>query len=230
MKNYLVIFFIAVSFSASAQQMSYSDWKIQAQQDIRLLPEYGHKQKNKDQIDEDTKLIAESLKQDGTARKASEHLIQLGFKYLYQGDLKTAMYRFNQAYLLDARNENIYWGYGAIYSYLGDPGASLEQYNKGLAINANNTNLLTDKGTIYLMMYQQEEGKDHKKLDTAIQLLQKSYSVDPKNMNTTFKLSVCSFLNRDCSNAWKYYNECKQLGGQPITDDYTAALKSQCNN
>ncbi|MES2064899.1 MAG: hypothetical protein V4456_23485 [Bacteroidota bacterium] len=230
MKYYLILLFLIISFTASAQQISYSDWKKQALDDSRLLPEYGHKQKNQGQIEADNKLIAESLKQDGTHRKASDHLIQLGFKYLYQGDLKTGMYRFNQAYLLDPKNENIYWGYGAIYSYLGDAQACIEQYDKGLSINPDNANILTDKATIYYMTYQQEQGKDHKKLDTAISLLQRSYEVNPDNMNTTFKLSVCNFLNHDCTKAWKYYNECKHLGGQPITDDYTAALKSQCNN
>jgi Tfp pilus assembly protein PilF len=230
MRYYLIILFVIASFTASAQQISYSDWKKQALDDIRLLPEYGHKQKNQGQLEADNKLIAESLKQDGTHRKASDHLIKLGFKYLYDGDLKTAMYRFNQAYLLDAGNENIYWGYGAIYGYLGDPAASLKQYDKGLDINANNANILTDKATIYFVSYQQEQGKDHKKLDTAISLLQKAYKAGPKNVNTTYKLSVCNFLNHDCANAWKYYNECKQLGGKPITADYTTALKKQCNN
>lgn len=230
MRYYLIILFVIMSFTASAQQISYSDWKKEALDDIRLLPEYGHKQKKQEQIEADNKLIAEYLKQDGTHRKASDHLIQLGFKYLYQGDLKTGMYRFNQAYLLDPKNENIYWGYGAVYSYLGDIQACMEQYDKGLSINPDNANILTDKATIYYMTYQQEQGKDHDKLDTAISLLQKAYKIDPNNINTTFKLSVCNFLNHDCTNAWKYYNECKRLGGQPITDDYTAALKSQCNN
>jgi tetratricopeptide (TPR) repeat protein len=230
MKYYLITLFVLISLGASAQQISYSDWKKQALDDIRLLPEYGHKQKTKEQIEADNQLIAESLTQDGTHRKASDHLIQLGFKYLYQGDLKTAMYRFNQAYLLDAKNENIYWGYGAIYGYLGDQTASIEQYDKGLAINANNANILTDKATIYFVSYQQEQGKDHKKLDTAISLLQKAYKTDPKNVNTTYKLSICNFLNHDCTNAWRYFKECEALGGKPITTDYTAALKKQCNN
>ena len=60
----------------------------------------------------------EQFKDDKTA--ASDYLIKLGFNYMYKRDLKTAMYRFNQAYLLDSTNSDIYWGYGAIYMTLGN--------------------------------------------------------------------------------------------------------------
>ena len=30
------------------------------------------------------------------------------------------MYRFNQAYLLDSTNTDIYWGFGGVYMTLGD--------------------------------------------------------------------------------------------------------------
>ena len=39
-----------------------------------------------------------------------------------------------------------------------------------------------------------------------------SIAVDPKDPNTTYKLSVCYWIKDDCDNAWKYYDECKKLG------------------
>jgi len=226
MKYTLTFIALLICKFCFSQQISYQDWQEQAKSDVRLLPEYGHLQKTKEQVELDDELIKLSLKADTTPRKASDHLIRLGFNYLSRGDLKTAMCRFNQAYLLDPKNENIYWGFGAIYGTFNDYKAAIVQYDKGLLINPGSSLILTDKATLYFVGFQQDN--DHSKLDIAIDLLQKSYSIDPNNVNTTYKLSICYFLNKDCTNAWKFYNECKKLGGQPIAENYTDALKKMC--
>ncbi len=83
------------------KQMSPEQWNEEAKTNIRLLPKYGYAQKTEAQKKSDQEFIEAALKKDSTYRKASDHLIQLGFSYLYR-DIKTAMYRFNQAYLLDS--------------------------------------------------------------------------------------------------------------------------------
>ena len=172
-----------------------------------------------------------TLKNFPTNRKASDHLIELGFKYLYN-DIKIAMYRFNQSFLLDSTNADIYWGYGAVYMTLGDLENAQKQYLEGLAINFKNTHLLTDYGTYFMSQYYGLVPLDGKKaiihLDSAISYLLKSYQIDIKDPNTTFKLSICFYQKKDCKSAWKYYNECKSLGGQPITEDFTKALTELC--
>ena len=61
-----------------------------------------------------------------------------------------------------------------------------------------------------------------------ITFIEKSYHLDPTDPNTTIKLSICYWNKGDCDNAWKYYDICKELGGQPITEDYTTDLKKKC--
>ena len=56
----------------------------------------------------------------------------------------------------------------------------------------------------------------------------KSYKLDSTDPQTTFKLSLLYFNKGDCNNAWKYYDECKSLGGQPITEAYTTDLQKAC--
>jgi tetratricopeptide (TPR) repeat protein len=138
------------------------------------------------------------------------------------------MKRFNQAWLLDPKNENAYWGFGAIYGSFNDYDMAISQYDKSLAINPESSVILTDKATLYFVQFQQNQ--DPIKLNTAIGMLKKSYIIDAKSVNTTYKLSVCYFLNKDCINAWKFYNECQKLGGQPIAENYTNALKNMCPN
>ncbi len=233
MKALLTTLVILYSFSAFGQQMSLAEWNEQAKTNIRLFPKYGHIPKTEGQKNSDKEFIETTLKQFPTSRKASDHLIELGFKYLYN-DIKTAMYRFNQAYLLDSTNSDIYWGYGAVYMTLGDLENARIQYVAGLKTAPENTHLLTDYGTLFMAQYyglQPIDGQNAlTQLDSAIIYLTRSYLLDNKDQNTTFKLSACYYQKKDCINAWKYYEECKLLGGQPITDDFTNALKEQCKN
>ena len=191
------------------------------------MPEYGNVQKSPGQMEADKEFIDDQLKIDGTPRKASEHIVKIGFDYLYRGDIKTAMYRFNQAWLLDPKNEDAYWGFAVVYFSFSDYDEALRQLEKGLLINSNSSNILTDKATIYTAYYM----IDHKisDLNKAIELFNRSYKIDPANQNTLFKLSAAYYYKNDCSNAWKFYDECKKLGGQPITNDYTEALTKQCS-
>ena len=212
-------------------KMTFEQWNKEAKTNIRLLPKYGQVSKTEGQKASDKEFIETALKQYPSNRKASDHLIELGFKYLYN-DIKTAMYRFNQAYLLDSTNTDIYWGYGGVYMTLGDLENAQKQYLEGLAINSQNTHLLTDYGTYFMSQYYVVQPLDDKMalahLDSAITYLTKSVQLDENDPNTSFKLSICYYQKKDCENAWKYYDKCKLVGGQPITDDFTKALTEQC--
>jgi tetratricopeptide (TPR) repeat protein len=228
MKYILIIASLLLPICSFAQQMSYDQWKKEAETEINLRPEYWNAVKSQGQLDEDKKFIDLVLKQDTTHRKGSEHLVQLGFSYLAKGDVETAMKRFNQAWLLDPKNENVYWGYGAVYGSFNDYDMAMKQYDKGLTINPASPVILTDKATLYFVQFQQ--AGDQVKLTAAIDLLKKSYAIDNRSVNTTYKLSICYFLSKDCANAWRFYNECKNLGGGPIAENYTNALKNRCPN
>jgi tetratricopeptide (TPR) repeat protein len=136
------------------------------------------------------------------------------------------MYRFNQAWLLNPKNENSYWGFGAIYFMFGDFENAMIQYTKGLGINPKSSNILTDMATVYLTKFNTTGGKVN--LDSATNIFKQSYLIDSKNQSTLFKLSACFFLDSNCREALKYYEECQALGGRPITREYTEALKQKC--
>ena len=221
--------FLAVLFfhlSAFSQQITYSQWKEEAKTNIRLLPKYGNAQKTKEQKKLDEELINTYIAQQGTPRKASDVLVKLGFDYLYRRDLKTAMYRFNQAWLLDPTNENVFWGFGGIYFTFGDYATANMQYNEGLAINPKSSNIITDIASIHMAIY--ENNKNEKELDKAIEIFKKAHTIDSENQNVLFKLSICYFYKNDCPKAWIFHDKCKKLGGKPLTADYTKALTAKC--
>lgn len=209
-------------------KITYEEWKEEAKSNIRLLPKFGDAVKDEDQKEADQELIKDCIKQYGTRHKGSEQLVNLGFDYLYRGDPKTAMYRFNQAWLLDPENENALWGYAVIYFNFGDIENAMKQLSEGLELNPKSSNILTDIATIHVIFFQTHN--DQKELATALDLFTKSYAIDPKNQNTLFKLSNVYFMKEDCNNALKYYNECKALGGKPLTKEYIQDIEKSCEN
>ena len=219
MKNLLVAcLFILPSLGATAQQMTLTQWNEEEKTNIRCLPKYGYVEKTPGQLEADAEFIQVTLPRFASKRLASEGLIDLGFKYLYH-DVKTAMYRFNQAYLLDSTNSDIYWGYGAVYMILEDYPRAKEQYDGGLLHDPTNTRIMTDYGTYFM---------DQGMTDSAIQYLSRSYALDSTNQNTSFKLSVSYYYKEDCKKATYYYERCKSLGGQPLTKEFVDALLSKC--
>lgn len=227
MKYIIVIVFVIIPFFSFGQQITYDEWKTEAEKNIRLQPKYGNVQKTDEQKKADQDLIADYLSQAGTHYKASELLIKLGFDYLYKGDLKTAMYRFNQAWLLDPTNENVFWAFGAIYFTFQDFKTALKQYDDGLILNPNSSNIMTDKASVYMANYKINQNTED--LNSAIELFKLSLAIDSKNQNTLFKISACYYFKKDCKNALLYYNECMKLGGNPVTKEYTNAIKQMCN-
>ncbi|MHA4895824.1 tetratricopeptide repeat protein [Pedobacter sp. PWIIR3] len=212
--------------SEKGERLSYEQWQKEAQTEIRLNPKYGNGIKTSEQKKADQQLIDSYTAQDGSRHKASDGLIKIGFNYLYKGDLRTAMYRFNQAWLLDSTNADVFWGFSAVYFSFKDIKKSMVMLEEGLKIDPRSVHLITDKASIYLTNFYSK--KDQSDLLKAIMILQESYAIDPLYDNTLFKLSVCYFLNQDCVNAKRYFNECMKVGGRPIPADYAEALKSRC--
>jgi tetratricopeptide (TPR) repeat protein len=214
------------SFVTYGHPMTAEQWGKDEKEDIRLLPMYGNVPKTDKQKRADQQLIDSYVLQEGTRQKASTMLIDIGFDYLSQGDLKTAMSRFNQAWLLDPNNSDVFWGWGSVYFYLRDYARARVQYDEGLSQNPSNPRLLTDKGTLYMGKFYDQ--KDTSALHTAVEFFSNSFALDSANQNTTYKLSVAYFTLKDCENARKYYDICKQLGGKPISEHYTEALMNTC--
>jgi tetratricopeptide (TPR) repeat protein len=210
------------------QDGSYESWKQEAVKEIRLRPRYGGAVKNAEQKAADAALIKSYITLTGSRRKGSELLTKKGFEYLYAGNLRTAMYRFNQAWLLDSTDANIYSGFATVYYTFKDYKKAFEMVNQGLTINPKSSALLTDKGSIYMTFAQ--TSMSMLDLDKALSCFKESYAIDPLNQNTLYKLSTYYFDYNECDLALRYYKECMKLGGKPIVQRYKDAIKERCGS
>jgi len=234
MRYFILVLSFIVVFGAYAQQPSFKSWQKQAKNDIRMLPEFGNIEKTEQEIATDTRFI-KSIVDAGKSKSEGAHdMIRLGFDYLYKGDLKTAMYRFNQAYLLNSKNSGIYWGYGAVYTALGAYDKARDEYDQGLQLEPESAPILTDYATTYLGEYYMYVHSNYKKaqknLKMAKEKLLASYAIDSEYINTAYKLSIVYLNSQDCTNAKKYLKATRALGGQPITKQYLTDFNLECGD
>jgi hypothetical protein len=92
----------------------------QGKEPINTLPRYGSVPKTPALRKLDQQFVNSSLRQyHNDRRAASEGCVSQGWSHLYDSDLTTSMKRFNQAWLLDSTNCNVYYGFSACLSERG---------------------------------------------------------------------------------------------------------------
>lgn len=145
---------------------------------INKLPMYGGIKKCAEQIEFDRKFVAAEDKLL-SRKQSTEHFVKRGWEYLYAKKLDTAMMRFNQAWLLDSLNAEIYWGYADILGMQGKFKESLPFFEKSIKLNATNAKVLQDMSTSYGNVF--FETKDVKYLNSTISVLKQAIKINPYN-------------------------------------------------
>lgn len=162
---------------------------------INLLPMYGEIQKCKQQIEFDKEFIQESEKQFENRKKAAEYYISQGWEYFYKNEDNTSMKRFNQAWLLDNSNPQIYWGFGNLLGKQNKFSESIKFFKKSIEIDPNNAKVYESISTSYGQIFLQT--KDTKYLNLRIENLKKAIKIDPKNGRALGELA----------NTYAYFNQ-----------------------
>ncbi|RCS59779.1 tetratricopeptide repeat protein [Parvibium lacunae] len=83
----------------------------------------------------DEKFIADTTKHYGTREKASAAFVNNGFAYYQRDDLVNAMRRFNQAWLLNPQNPEVYAGFGAVLHDQGKNCEGMQMMEKAIELN-----------------------------------------------------------------------------------------------
>lgn len=136
-------------FSVSCTSKSaYENWKARAKTDMRLLPKYSGVVKSKPYIEIDQQFIKEATEQFTSKERASYVHSRWGMEYAKKGDLKTAMYRLNQAWLLDPKNPEVYHGFGYVLAILGAFKEALNEYDEALKLAPEDEQMKAERSAI----------------------------------------------------------------------------------
>ncbi len=88
-----------------------------------LRPAISHKKKSPSREKTNQAFIRNAILKYGSHEAASQQYVEEGWHKFYQKDYAISMKRFNQAWLLDSLNGNVYWGFASI---LGNTGSSMD--------------------------------------------------------------------------------------------------------
>lgn len=158
-------------------------------------------------------------------KENSQSAAELGWKYLYRGDLSTAMKRFNQAWMFDRKNPSAFWGFGIIMgrrAESGDTEKNLEESIKLLKtaheLSLNNGKITGDLAFSYTIMgyYLSSNGKDGKvNYKKAEELFTEAYRREPKYPPIPANWATLKLYTGEYKTAKKLMAEAEKLGYTP---------------
>jgi tetratricopeptide (TPR) repeat protein len=192
---------------------------------INKLPMYGDVKKCPEQIESDKIFLSEASKNFKDKKDAAKYYISRAWDYFYQQKLDTAMMRFNQAWLLDSLNADIYWGYGNLLGMQKKFKESLPFFEKSIKLNPNNAKALLSASISYGNIFY--ETKDVSYLNTSIKLLKNAAVIEPSNAQIPAQLaaSYTYFTQRD--SALKYMKIAEKLDPKAINPEVKKILTNK---
>ena len=146
---------------------------------INLLPMYGEAKKCDQQIQSDSNFLADCDKQFINRRLAAEKFVEMAWGYFYKNEPETSMKRFNQAWLLDKENAQVYWGFGNLVGMKHELKQSISLFEKSIQLNPNNPKVYESMATSYGQLF--TETKKTEYLNLIIQNLKSSIKLDKNN-------------------------------------------------
>ncbi|CAH8281242.1 hypothetical protein EV196_1216 [Mariniflexile fucanivorans] len=148
-------------------------------QGINNLPKYGKIKKCAEQITLDNEFIKGCDTIYPNRKIAAIHYIDLAWGYFYNNQIDLSMKRFNQAWLLDKNNADIYWGYGNLMGKKGEFEESLKYFEESIQINSQNAKVWESKAISHGQLF--FKTKEKKSLNELIECLKISLKIDPNN-------------------------------------------------
>lgn len=157
--------------------------------------------------------------------EASRFFSTKGYEYLTEGRADTAVTRFNLAWLLDAKNPEVYRGLGIVASNNPSPDQAIGLLTQGLALAPNDALMLCDLGSSYLLRYEQTKKK--KDLTTATDYLQRALTADPKNAIAWQQMARVHYLQEDYTKAWEAVHKGQGLSMTSIDFNFLGELMAK---
>ncbi|MBD2754662.1 tetratricopeptide repeat protein [Spirosoma validum] len=173
---------------------------------INTLPLFGERPKTAAQIGEEIHFLNDCDRNFANRSEASAFFADRGWDYVGNGQLDTAAYRFNLAWLLDNRNADAYWGLGVVCYQKNQLPDAIRIMKKGLAVADSHIELMTDLATVELKHYQEKPNADV--LTDAEGHLQRAVALNP-NAVYYQKLSMVYYLKTDYAKAWDYFHQAR---------------------
>jgi tetratricopeptide (TPR) repeat protein len=166
----------------------------------------------------------------------SRDAAQRAWKAYYAGDFDTAIMRFNQAWMFDRDNPEVYWGFGLVMGQRAsseDTQKNLEESIRQLSVavdkDRKNGRILGDLAFSYTVLghYFQSEKKDGTEyFDKARKLFPSAFKLDSNYPPTVANWSIFLFYTGDFAGAKSKADQAEKMGYE-FSPDYLKELRDK---
>ncbi len=165
-----------------------------------LIPMYGRVKKSEEEQAIDKAFTNSELQAYHDTIIAAKHMARIGWYYFFHKKMDTAMFRFNQSWLIDSNYPASYFGFAAIREYQGLMNESEYYYKLAYMHDKSDTLSLQNLHTIADIKEQQH--------DTIglIKAYERLFYKFPKDGNASAKLGYFYSTQHQPDSALKYYN------------------------
>lgn len=212
--NIIILIILFINYS-----MLFSDESLN--QPLNFIPMYGGDKISKEQKESNDKFVKDVIKDLGSRKNALEFALKRAWEYYYKEDLATSMMRFNQAWLLDPNNAEVFWGFGIILGDKNNMKDSVKYLEKALSFDPNNNKIMVDlafaytKSTYYIKMDEKEKNNI---LNEAIEYYEKAEKIDDKYYVLYNNWAVTLMILEKYQEALDKLNYLKSIGLKPNPD------------
>jgi tetratricopeptide (TPR) repeat protein len=165
----------------------------------------------------DDKFILDVTKEFGSREKASSLFVEQGMRFYLADDYAKAMRRFNQAWLLNPNNPDVYWGFATIYHDQGRPCDAQKMIDIAIEHGLQKPIAVADAGRIITLCAAKDAALDEASKKTAFarseSMYEKANGDAPKNDYILTSWASAYYWRGDYSSAWKKVNETRLVGG-----------------
>jgi len=191
---------------------------------INKLPMFGHVKKCGAQIEAD-EIFLSAYKTPTSRKDAVSHILMRAWQYFDAKQLDTSMMRFNQVWLLDSLNANVYWGFANILGMQKRFKESLPLFKKSLKIDSNNSNAWQDMSISYGNIFFETKNKIY--LDSSVYATKRAVRLDPRNPRFYGQLTsdYSYFVQRD--SAKKYLKITESLDPNAVNPEVKKMLTNK---
>jgi len=167
----------------------------------------------------DDAFIQATSKEFGTRSAASERFVVQGFRYYFQDDLTNAVKLFNQGWLLDPANPNVFWGFASVLNDKQSFCDARQMMERAIELGLLRPEGLADGGRMNALCAVQDPAIAAEVKAAYVKrsqnLYQQALKASPDNAHVYGSWATAAYWMGDYPTAWKYVKKQRALGGTP---------------
>ena len=214
-----------LQFASTTRSLDTNGARTQTLAERQTLPFFGEQRKTSEQIDKEIRFLSDCDKMFASRQEASAFFAARAWEYIQEGQLDTAAYRFNLAYLLNEKNVDAYWGLGVVSYQKNQLEEAANILHRGVELAPTNVPLMVDLSTIELRNFTQSAKPED--LEDSYRLLKHAASLDSTYAQTFFNLASAEYYRADYPKAWEALHTGRRLNFPLVDFEFVNLLRTK---